>query len=276
MRKSNTLTTLGIATLALLSQTQATPKKGKTMNKSNETRTITKTDAKASSTSLPTDVRTTALEATFIPVTANPGKEGAVAELLRGAADLVKKTEPLTLQWLALREDGTQSRFAIVDFFHEAKGREAHFAGQVAAALKLASGAALVGGWDNGVVAHVENSQVLSYAVSDLRGPKAALAVRIEIKAKTGQEENLADFLAGAGTLVKATEPGTLLWYAIRIAPDTFAIFDVFADADAKAAHFGGKVAAALKANSGALVAGGWDNGVVSNIKGYQVLSATY
>jgi quinol monooxygenase YgiN len=254
MLNHRALATIGIVSLAISSNSVAAPKEGKSMNHPGKSQI--------------------AREATFIPVTAAKGKETAVAGLLKGAADLVKKTEPLTLQWLALQED--PSKFVIVDFFHEAKGRDAHFAGKVAAALKEASGEALEGGWEKGVVAHVENSKVLSYTVTTNHAPKAALAVRIEVRAKAGKEEALATFLAGAGDLVKATEPGTLLWYAIRISNDRFAIFDIFGDAEANAAHFGGKVAAALKANADELLQGGWDKGVVANIKSYQVLSSTY
>jgi quinol monooxygenase YgiN len=213
-------------------------------------------------------------EGTFIPFTATKGNEAAVADLLKGAADLVKKTEPLTLQWFALQ--GAPSEFTIVDFFQDQKGRDAHFAGQVAAALKNASGEAVEGGWDKGVVARVENSKVLSYMVRTDDKSKAALAVRIDIQAKPGQEEALAKFLSGAADLVHATEPGTLLWYAVRIDATRFAIFDVFPNEEAKSAHFAGKVAAALNAASDELVLGGWDKGVVAHIKSYQVLSGAF
>jgi quinol monooxygenase YgiN len=216
----------------------------------------------------------TANEGTFIPITTVSGKGEAVADLLKGAAVLVRKTEPLTLQWMGLREG--PSSFTIVDFFHDGKGREAHFAGQVAAAMKNASGATVVGGWDKGVVANVENSKVLSYHVAAAHGPEVKLAVRIDVTAKPGQEEALATFLTGGAAIVKATEPGTPLWYAIQLSPARFAIFDLFPDAEAKAAHFSGKVAAALKASADELVAGGWEKGVVANIKSYEVLSATY
>src|SRR5258708_2982634 len=103
-------------------------------------------------------------EATFIPFKANPGKDAAVASLLSGAAALVHQTEPETLQWLALREG--EGQFAIVDFFHDQKGRAAHFAGQVAAALKGAAPDAVQGGWGSGVVANVQNSQVLGATVT--------------------------------------------------------------------------------------------------------------
>jgi quinol monooxygenase YgiN len=213
-------------------------------------------------------------EATFIPFKAAAGQEAAVAALLAGAAALVKKTEPLTLQWLGLQRDS--ATFAIADFFEEPAGRAAHFAGQVAAALKSAAGAAVAGGWEQGVVAQVENARVLSSTVTADGKNRAKLAVRIELGARPGKEETLAQFLAGAARLVQATEPGTLLWYALRIDTQRFVIFDVFEDEAAVAAHFGGQAAAALKASAPDLIDGGWDQGVVAKVQKYTVLSATY
>ncbi len=213
-------------------------------------------------------------EATYIPFQSAPSREAAVASLLRGAAGLVRSTEPATLQWLALRIDS--SRFAIADFFAEEAGRAAHFAGQVAAALKQAAPQAVEGGWEDGVVAHVENSKVLAYAVNGNDPAQAKLATRIEIKALPGKAGELAALLTGAGAVIRSSEPGTLLWYAIRLDADRFAIFDVFADEAGRAAHFAGHVAAALKGKALDLVEGGWEAGVVAKIRNSEVLSATW
>lgn len=221
-----------------------------------------------------TQVQQTAHTGTFTPIQALPGKENTVAELLKGAAEMVRKTEPLTLQWLALRED--ESHFAICDFFEDDKGRDTHFAGQVAAALKQASEKTIAGGWDGGVVAKVENSKVLACAVTADETLKAKLAVRIDLVALPGKEAALAELLTGAADIILANEPRTLLWYAIQVDASNFAIFDVFPDAEAKAAHFVGQVAALLKHNAEELVIGGWDEGVVANIRNYAVLSSTY
>ncbi|HEY2903671.1 MAG TPA: hypothetical protein VGL59_24010 [Polyangia bacterium] len=216
----------------------------------------------------------TVREGTFIRIKAVAGQEKAVADLLSGAAPLVQKIEPLTLQWMALKS--ANGNFAIVDFFHDDAGRAAHFAGQVAAVLKQAAPAAVEGGWEKGVVANVENSKVLSSTVTTDHRNAPTVAVRIDVKAAPGQEEALAAFLTGGASLVQATEPGTLLWYALRIGKDRFTIFDLFANDAGKAAHFGGQVAAALKAKAPELISGGWEGGVVANIQSFTVLSATY
>ena len=87
----------------------------------------------------------------------------------------------------------------------------------------------------------------------------------IAMPAAEGQTEAFAEFLAGAAPIVADTEPGTVLWFALQ-ADDTLAIFDIFVDEEARNAHFSGAVAAALNQNADALVAGGWDDGVVANI----------
>ena len=76
---------------------------------------------------------------------------------------------------------------------------------------------------------------------------KLALLARME--AKPGKENEVAEFLRGALPLVEA-EPGTNAWYAVRMGPTTFGIFDTFADDTGRQAHLSGKVAAALMAKA--------------------------
>ena len=72
---------------------------------------------------------------------------------------------------------------------------------------------------------------------------KVALLVRLEVK--PGHEQTVADFLAGALSIVEA-EPATTTWYALRLGPSTFGIFDTFLDEVGRKAHLAGQVAAAL------------------------------
>lgn len=103
---------------------------------------------------------------------------------------------------------------------------------------------------------------------------KMKIANFITLKAKPGQENNLAEFLAGGAKVVAATEPQTLSWFSVRIDTSTFAIVDFFADQAGQDAHVGGQVAAALKANAEQMIVGGWDNGVLKNFQVFSVLSA--
>jgi quinol monooxygenase YgiN len=68
----------------------------------------------------------------YVRLEAKPGREAAVAEFLQGALPVVER-EPATLTWYALRLGPTS--FGIYDTFPDDNGREAHLAGQVAAAL---------------------------------------------------------------------------------------------------------------------------------------------
>ena len=73
---------------------------------------------------------------------------------------------------------------------------------------------------------------------------KLALLVRLE--AKPGKESEVEQFLRG-GLAIVQEEPGTTVWFAIRLGPSTFGIFDAFTDESGRQAHLSGKVAAALK-----------------------------
>lgn len=70
------------------------------------------------------------------------------------------------------------------------------------------------------------------------------LLVRLE--AKPGKEEAVESFLRDGLALVER-EPATTAWFAIRLGPSTFGIFDVFPDDSGRQAHLSGQVAAALK-----------------------------
>ncbi len=77
------------------------------------------------------------------------------------------------------------------------------------------------------------------------------LLVRIE--ALPGRESEVEQFLQGGLALVNE-EPDTITWYAIRLGPTTFGIFDSFPDDSGRQAHLSGQVAAALMENVGELI----------------------
>lgn len=79
-----------------------------------------------------------------------------------------------------------------------------------------------------------------------------ALFVRLE--AKAGKEEAVARFLKDALPAVQA-ERDTPAWFAIRMGPSTFAIFDAFPDEAGRQAHLAGQVAAALMRKAPELLA---------------------
>jgi quinol monooxygenase YgiN len=81
---------------------------------------------------------------------------------------------------------------------------------------------------------------------------KTALLVTLE--AKPGKESELEKFLTGALPIVQS-EPATIAWFAIKMGPSKFGIFDAFPDEKGRQAHLSGKVAAALMAKAPELLA---------------------
>jgi quinol monooxygenase YgiN len=77
-------------------------------------------------------------------------------------------------------------------------------------------------------------------------------ALLVEVEAKPGMEQQVAEFLRGALPLVES-EPDTTAWFGIQMGPSTFGIFDVFPDESGRQAHLNGKVAAALMERAGEL-----------------------
>jgi quinol monooxygenase YgiN len=79
-------------------------------------------------------------------------------------------------------------------------------------------------------------------------------ALYVPLEAKPGKEKEVAEFLKSALPLANA-EPGTVTWFAIQEGPSSFAIFDTFDDEAGREAHLKGKIAAALMAKAGELLA---------------------
>ena len=80
------------------------------------------------------------------------------------------------------------------------------------------------------------------------------LALLVRLEAKPGKEAEVESFLKG-GLAVVQEEPDTTAWFAIRMGPSTFGIFDAFPDESGRQAHLTGKVAAALMAKASDLLA---------------------
>ncbi|HEY4296341.1 MAG TPA: antibiotic biosynthesis monooxygenase [Paraburkholderia sp.] len=80
------------------------------------------------------------------------------------------------------------------------------------------------------------------------------LALYVHLEAKPGKEQEVEAFLLGGLPLVEQ-EPATAAWFALKLGPSSFGIFDAFADEAGRDAHLSGKVAAALMAKAGELLA---------------------
>ena len=82
---------------------------------------------------------------------------------------------------------------------------------------------------------------------------KLALFARLE--AKPGKEADVAAFLE-AGLAMARAETTTPIWFALRLSPTTFGVFDAFHNEDGRQKHLSGPIAQALMAKAPELFAG--------------------
>jgi quinol monooxygenase YgiN len=80
------------------------------------------------------------------------------------------------------------------------------------------------------------------------------LSLFVRLEAKPGKEDEVAAFLM-QGLQMANQETTTSLWFALRLGPSTFAIFDAFPDESGRQAHLNGPIAKALMANAPNLLA---------------------
>jgi quinol monooxygenase YgiN len=73
------------------------------------------------------------------------------------------------------------------------------------------------------------------------------LAFLARFEAKPGKEEAVAEFLDKALDMANR-EPTTIHWYAIRLSPSTFGVFDTFNDEAGRQRHLNGPIGQALMA----------------------------
>ena len=74
------------------------------------------------------------------------------------------------------------------------------------------------------------------------------------LEAKAGKEQELAAFLESAQPLA-VQEQQTVAWYALKLSPARYAIFDTFEDEGGRGAHLSGDIAKALFAKADELLA---------------------
>ena len=76
----------------------------------------------------------------------------------------------------------------------------------------------------------------------------------VRLEAKPGKEQEVEAFLS-SGLAIVLEEPETISWYAIRLGPTTFGIFDTFPNDSARLIHLSGRLAQALMQKAGDLFA---------------------
>jgi len=76
-----------------------------------------------------------------------------------------------------------------------------------------------------------------------------SLGLFVRLEAKPGKEKEVAAFLK-QGLQMANQEPTTPLWFALRLGPSTFGVFDAFHDESGRQAHLNGPIAKALMAQA--------------------------
>jgi hypothetical protein len=81
-----------------------------------------------------------------------------------------------------------------------------------------------------------------------------AIGLLVKLEARQGKEADAEAFLRSA-QLLALHEKQTLKWYAIKLGPGSFGIFDTFANEDGRNTHLTGEIAKALGARANELFA---------------------
>ena len=81
-----------------------------------------------------------------------------------------------------------------------------------------------------------------------------AMGLLVTLEARRGKEADAEAFLKSAQPLA-LDETATLKWYAIKLAPGKFGIFDTFANEAGRSAHLTREIAKALGARANELFA---------------------
>lgn len=80
------------------------------------------------------------------------------------------------------------------------------------------------------------------------------VSIWVQLEAKPGKEKEVEEFLKSAQPLAER-ERETISWYAIKMGPGTYGIFDTFTDENGRNAHLNGEIAKALFAKAKDLLA---------------------
>jgi quinol monooxygenase YgiN len=95
-----------------------------------------------------------------------------------------------------------------------------------------------------------------------------AIGLLVMLEARTGREADAEEFLKSAQPLALDGK-ATLKWYAIKLGPGRFGIFDTFASEAGRNAHLTGEIAKALTARANELFA------VPPQVEKVEVLAST-
>jgi len=175
---------------------------------------------------------TAVTKALLVHLHARNDKANEVERLLVSALGDVER-EPGTTAWFALRFG--RGHYGIFDAFPDESARAAHLAGPVAAAV-MAAGDTLLDEPPS-----IEPLDVLASKLPDGPAAEVQKGLLLTFAAKGGRAPEVEQFLDRGRSIVDE-EPGTVAWFAIRLADGQYGIFDVFPDNGARFAHLTGRV----------------------------------
>jgi len=99
----------------------------------------------------------------------------------------------------------------------------------------------------------VSSIQPISIQDKTRRNEMVKYALFARLEAKPGKENDVAKFLETGLTLAQQ-ESTTPIWFALRLGPTTFGIFDAFTDEAGRQTHLNGPIAQALMAQASELL----------------------
>jgi quinol monooxygenase YgiN len=103
------------------------------------------------------------------------------------------------------------------------------------------------------VVRRAHESSVRTNSTQEVKAMEA-IGLLVTLEARQGKEADTEAFLKSAQPLA-VDEKGTLKWYAIKLGPGKFGIFDTFANEGGRIAHLSGEIAKALGTRASELLA---------------------
>ena len=192
----------------------------------------------------------------LVTLQARPGKEADAEAFLKSAQPLALNEEG-TLKWYVIKLG--PGKFGIFDTFANEGGRNAHLTGEIAKALGARANELFA------VSPQVEKVEVLaSTPLKDME----AIGLLVTLEARPGKQADVEAFLRSAQPLAQ-NEEGTLKWYAIKLGPGKFGIFDTFSNETGRNAHLSGEIAKALGTRANELFA------VPPQVEKVEVLAST-
>ena len=192
----------------------------------------------------------------LVTLEARPGKEADAEAFLRSAQPLALN-EKGTLKWYGVKLG--PGKFGVFDTFANEEGRNAHLNGEIAKALGARANELFATSPQvekTEVLARTPLKQIQSVADNSTQegNSKEAIGLLVTLEARSGKEADAEAFLKSAQPLA-LNEKGTLKWYAIKLGPGKFGIFDTFANEEGRNAHLTGEIAKALGVRANELFA---------------------